>query len=93
MSDAPDIQCNNVAHRYFLLSSEIRRLLAFAKTRIYELKLPNDRPFHVRDFYKRFYFLAVSFLRVLNIYASTMLFNIKFDHRSYITRVVPKKRR
>lgn len=93
MSDAPDIQCNNVAHRYFSLSSEIRRLLAFAKTRIYELKLPNDRPFLVRDFYKRFYFLTVSFLRNLNTYASKMLFYIKSDHRSYITRAVPKKRR
>lgn len=69
LSDAPDIQCINVAHRYFSLPSEIRRLLAFAKTRIYELKLPNNRPFQVRGFYNRFYFLAVSFLRILNINA------------------------
>ncbi|XP_034302777.2 uncharacterized protein [Magallana gigas] len=61
LSDAPDIQCNNVAHRYFSLSSEIRRLLLFAKTRIYEFKLPNDRPFQmkVNDITKRITIIEV----------------------------------
>ena len=47
LSEAPDMRCISVAHRYYLLPQEIKNLLLFATTRIYEFKLPDHRPFQV----------------------------------------------
>ncbi|XP_061188668.1 uncharacterized protein LOC133196830 [Saccostrea echinata] len=55
ISHAPEIQCSSLAHRYYPLPSQTKELLCSAKTRIYELKIHDNRPFQmkVNDITKR----------------------------------------
>ncbi|XP_062611772.1 uncharacterized protein LOC134273601, partial [Saccostrea cucullata] len=48
LSEAPEVQCSSLAHRFYPLPFEIKELLESAKTRIYELKIQNNRPFQMK---------------------------------------------